>query len=80
MIDFSEVSNRLREIISTQHSKNKILDKDIALSLELKPEYYAVIKRRKKIPYKNIAYFCKEHSVNMNYILMEEEPKYLTKR
>jgi len=78
MIDFSEVFLRIKTALSLILKKDKILDKDIAISLNLDPQYYAVIKRRKKIPYKHIAYFCKEHKISMNYILMEQKPKYLT--
>ena len=78
MIEFNDVRERIKQILILKLKKDKILDKDIAHSLNLDPQYYAVIKRRKKIPYEHVAYFCKEHFVSMNYILMEQKPKYLT--
>lgn len=78
MIDFYEVMERVKEILSAQNKKTKILDRDIADSLELDPQYFAVIKRRKKIPYEPLAHFCKKHHISMNWILLAQKPQYLT--
>lgn len=78
MIDFHEVMQRIKQILSAQTKKEKILDRDIADSLELNPQYFAVIKRRKKIPYEPLAHFCKQHHISMNWILLGQKPQYLT--
>lgn len=78
MIDFHEVMQRVKQILSSQTNKEKILDRDIADSLDLHPQYFAVIKRRKKIPYESLAHFCKEHKISMNWILLAQKPQYLT--
>ena len=78
MIDFYEVMERVRQVLSAQDKKTKILDKDIADSLKLDPQYFAVIKRRKKIPYESLAHFCKTHQLSMNWILLAQKPQYLT--
>jgi len=78
MIDFYDVMLRIKEILSVQIQKEKVLDKDIALALKLDPKYYAVMKKRKKIPYEAIAHFSKSHKLNMNWILLAQKPKYLT--
>ena len=75
MIDFQEVMQRIKEIILAQSKKEKVLDRDIADILNLDPQYYAVIKRRKKIPYEKLAYFCQEHKVSMNWVLLEQKPQ-----
>ncbi len=77
MIDFHEVMRRVKEILVTQTNKEKVLDRDIADSLELDPQYFAVIKRRKKIPYESLAHFCKKHNISMNWILLAQKPRYL---
>lgn len=69
MIDFYEVMQRIRDILQKEIQKEKILDKDIALALQINPQNYAVIKRRKKIPYEAIAYFSKHNKINMNWLL-----------
>jgi len=78
MIEHNQVMHRIKTILSTKIQKDKILDKDIAIALEIDPQYYAVMKRRRKIPYESIAYFSKEHKINMNWILFEQKPQYLT--
>ena len=77
MIDFQEVMQRIKEILIIKTKKEKILDRDIADTLKLDPQYYAVIKRRKKIPYEKLAYFCKENKISMNWILLEQKPQNL---
>ncbi len=78
MIDFNAVMQRIKEVLITHTKKEKILDRDIAKSLDLDPQYFAVIKRRKKIPYEKLAYFCKENKISMNWILLEQKPKNLS--
>jgi hypothetical protein len=77
MIEFQNVMLRVKEILSEKNNTTKIKDRDIADSLDLDPQYFAVIKRRKKIPYENLAYFCKRHKVSFNWILLEQKPQYL---
>jgi hypothetical protein len=77
MIDFQDVMQRIKKILIIQTKKEKILDRDIADSLKLDPQYYAVIKRRKKIPYEKLAYFCQENKISMNWILLEQKPQNL---
>jgi hypothetical protein len=78
MIDFSQVMQRIKTVLSTQTNKTKILDKDIALALQLEPQYYAVMKKRNKIPYESIAYFSKSQKLSMNWVLLAQKPQYLT--
>ena len=78
MIDFYDVMQRVKAVLSAQTQKEKILDKDIADSLDLNPQYFAVIKRRKKIPYESLANFCRQHNISMNWILLAQKPQYLT--
>ena len=78
MIDFYEVMSRIRMTLSTETKKEKILDKDIAIALNIDPQNYAVIKRRKRIPFEAIAYFSKKRKLSMNWILFNQTPQYLT--
>jgi hypothetical protein len=77
MIEFQDVMLRVKEILLQKSNEDKIRDRDIAISLELDPQYFAVIKRRKKIPYENLAYFCKKYNISLNWILMKQKPKLL---
>ena len=78
MIEFQEVMQRVKETLLTCQNKEKILDRDIAEALGLDPQYFAVIKRRKKIPYEQLAYFSHSRKLNMNWLLMKQKPQYLT--
>ena len=78
MIHFCEVSSRLKEAISQLEKREKVKDKDIAKSLGLSPQYYAVIKRRNKIPYEAIALFCKKNRLSINWVLLKQKPIHLT--
>ncbi len=77
MIDFQDISTRLKAIIIDKTGREKIRDKEIAEFLSLEAQYYAVIKRRNKIPYEAISYFCKKYNTNMNWILLAQKPRYL---
>ena len=78
MIPFSDVLQRLKSILVQQLGTTKIRDRDVAAALELDPQYFAVIKRRNKIPYEAIARFCHKYKINMNWILLEQQPRDLT--
>ena len=78
MIDFKTVMQRIREILTQKTKKKKILDREVASALHLDPQYFAVIKKRNKIPYEAIAHFCKEEHVNMNWVLLEQGPIHCT--
>jgi len=78
MIDFYDVMQRIKQVLTLQIKKEKILDRDIANALALDPQYFAVIKKRKKIPYESIAHFCRENQISMNWILLAQKPQYLT--
>ena len=78
MIDFQEVMQRVKTILLKESKQAKVLDRDIASALDLDPQYFAVIKRRKKIPFVHLAYFCKTHKISMNWVLMEQKPQYLS--
>jgi len=77
MIDFHQVMQRVKLVLSTKINKNKIYDKDIAIALHINPQNYAVIKRRTKIPFEEIAYFSKKHHINMTWLLFGQAPKHL---
>jgi hypothetical protein len=80
MITFNTVMLRVREVLQEHTGKPKILDRDIASALRLDPKYFAVIKRRGKIPYEALAYFCQKHHISLNWILLAQKPRELTKR
>jgi len=77
MFDFHDITTRLKQTIAQQEGREKVRDKDVANALDLDPQYYAVIKRRNKIPYEAIALFCKKHRLSLNWVLFQQKPEYL---
>lgn len=78
MILFEDIITRLRQLLLLQTNKDKIKDRDIALALKLDPQYFAVIKRRNKIPYEALAHFCHKNRISLNWILFAQNPRDLT--
>ena len=77
MIQFNDMMHRIEIIIDNHIEKRRIYDKEIAQALNLTPEYFAVIKKRGKIPYEAIAAFCQAEKVSMNWVLFGQEPQKL---
>ena len=77
MIVFDDIILRVKSIISTDKNRERIYNKEIAGALGLSPEYFAVIKKRGKIPYEALAHFCREHKISLNWILFGQKPERL---
>ena len=73
MIDFNDSILRIKQIIAKDQKEEHIYNKDIARALGLTPAYFAVIKKRGKIPYEAIAHFCKERKISINWIFFGQE-------
>jgi hypothetical protein len=78
MITFNDVMLRVRTVLLRETATEKIRDRDIATALKLDPQYFAVIKRRNKIPYEPLALFCKTRRISINWILFGQQPQELT--
>ena len=68
---------RIEKIIAADRKKRRVYNKEIAQALELTPEYFAVIKKRGKIPYEAIATFCRNREISINWVLFGQEPQKL---
>jgi len=80
MIVFRDVMERIEAILATEKQSRHIYNKEIAKALALSPEYYAVIKKRGKVPYEAIALFCKKREISINWILLGQEPQKLCQK
>jgi DNA-binding Xre family transcriptional regulator len=74
MFDFAIILQRLKFVLKQYTHKTKIKDKEVAEVLGLTPEYFAVIKKRNKIPYEAIIRFCIERQISLNWIFSGEAP------
>ena len=69
MLDFQEIIERIKDIISNEIlCKNRmVFDKDVAKVLGLEPKTFTSKKIRKRIPYKRVMDFCKKRDININH-------------
>ncbi len=72
MINFKEIINRIKDILSSDISDRKIYDKDVAQALNIKQITLATMKNRNKIPYKEILDFCAKKKVSINWLLYDQ--------
>ena len=72
MLDFTEIMNRIKRVLFEESGK-RIYDKDIAKALGFEASYYAVIKRRKRVPYRAIALFANEKEISLNWIFFNKK-------
>ena len=77
MNDFKEIIKVLKEYLS-QRIKSKVLDKDVALLLEINQARFATIKKRNVTPFEDILLFCQREDINVNTIFFEERVKKVT--
>jgi hypothetical protein len=76
-VHFHNIMQRLEGILREKNNKEKILNKEIATELGLTPDYYAVIKKRGKVPYLSLALFAQKEKINLNWLLLGSPPKRL---
>jgi hypothetical protein len=72
IIKLDHIIKRIKLTVQTGTKSKKIYDKDIALLLKLEPQYFAVIKKRGKIPYKELAEFCFDNEIDLKWMLYGE--------
>ena len=77
MLTFDEVNNRLKDILSTELGEKRVYDKDVAKALDIDPAYFAVLKKRGRIPLEAVVTFCAKRSVSINWLLFNQMPKSL---
>ena len=70
MRDFEAIIVELKLYLVLSKNK-KVLDKDIAVALNISQANFATIKRRNSTPYKNILEFCKEEDLCCSNIFFE---------
>jgi len=74
---FQSIMERLAEVVGAKKPGSKVLNKTLAQELGLTPQYFAVIKKRGKIPYMSLALFAHKEGINLNWLLLGSSPKHL---
>ncbi len=78
MNEFKTILIKLKEIIRQQRNDlvqtdKKVLDKDVATALNIKPTTLASYKRRAKPPYQAILTYCHENRLDVRKVLFDED-------
>ena len=68
-----EIVSYIKDLISIKIGNRKVLDKDVANSLEITDGKLYTCKYREIIPYENIIYFCQKENVSLDKILFESK-------
>jgi len=77
MIDFSEVIERMKDIISTKKIGDKVYDKDVAAELGIAQATFATMKKRGSIPYREIMEFCARRKISINWLFFDQPAEML---
>ncbi len=77
MRSFEDIVERLKDIISQQVGQKKVFDKDVAGVLGIEPVNFATMKKRDKIPFRELSEFCAKKKVSLNWLLFDQAPESL---
>ena len=73
MNEFKTIFTNLKEIIAEQlHHDRKVLDKDVATTLNIKPATFSSYKRRDITPYRAILTYCHDNRIDVRKILFDK--------
>ncbi|WP_024790579.1 MULTISPECIES: S24 family peptidase [unclassified Lebetimonas] len=71
-MDFEKIIEKIKDIISNEVGDRKVLNKDVANVLGITPENLSILKKRNKIPFKEIALFCAKRKISINWLLFDQ--------
>lgn len=74
------IIDNLKDVLSHELGQKRVFDKDIAQALGLSRESLSQMKRRNRIPYEAIVYFCAKRQLSINWILFDQIPKSLEEK
>ena len=72
-MNFEEIIEKIKDILSNEIGEKKVLNKDVAKALGITPENLSVLKKRNKIPFEEIAYFCAKRKISINWLLFNQQ-------
>jgi phage repressor protein C with HTH and peptisase S24 domain len=73
MLVFSEIIEKLKDVISEQAKKGKkVFDKDVATALNIPQATFATMKQRDSIPYREILEFCALKKISVNWLFFDQ--------
>jgi phage repressor protein C with HTH and peptisase S24 domain len=76
---FDKIIEKIKDILSLEIGDRKVLNKDVAIALGITPENLSVLKKRNKIPYEELAYFCAKRKISLNWLLFDQQIENIAK-
>lgn len=76
-MDIGEIVEKVKDILSREKAGQRILDRDVALALEILPQSFACMKSRQKIPYEELLKFCAKRKISANWLFYGQTPESL---
>ncbi len=72
MVQFSEIIEKLKDVISTKKIGGKVFDKDVAMELGIPQTSFATMKKRNSIPYEELMQFCASKKLSINWLFFDQ--------
>ena len=72
MIEFGEIIEKLKDVISTKKIGGKVFDKDVAMELGIPQASFATMKKRNSIPYEELLRFCARKKLSINWLFFDQ--------
>ena len=72
MVEFGEIMEKLKDVISTKKIGGKVFDKDVAMELGIPQASFATMKKRNSIPYEELMRFCASKKLSINWLFFDQ--------
>jgi len=72
MVEFNEIIEKLKDVLSNKKIKGKVFDKDVANELGISQTTFATMKKRGSIPYKELMDFCAAKKLSINWLFFDQ--------
>ncbi|BAF71073.1 LexA family transcriptional regulator [Sulfurovum sp. NBC37-1] len=72
MMNFNEIIEKLKDVISETKIGGKVFDKDVAQALNIPQATFATMKKRNSIPYEEILEFCALKKISVNWLFFDQ--------
>jgi len=77
MVDFGDIIEKLKDVISSSKIQSKVFDKDVARELGISQTTFATMKKRNSIPYEELMQFCAAKKLSINWLFFDQSAEML---
>ncbi len=72
MNGFSEIIEKIKDVISNETESGRVFDKDVANELGISQATFATMKKRGAVPYKELMEFCARRKLSINWLFFDQ--------